>query len=425
MQPENDIPARLARYTVTRHARDLWPDVSASAFRAAQREMVRVTARVLADAPSPVRLELPRGADARALGVAASAAGMGPLLGFWSATGRVDAQQSVRELLAQHLDHGRQRAARLRQELERILVPFADRGIEVLVLKGTDTSYRYFPEPGTRPSSDLDLLVAPQDVAAARSVLQNLGFAEEGPGHGDRYRSTWTPPGGDGIRSLELAHADNPWSVDLHVSLDREMFPDRPMTFGTPPPTPGPRDGEIWQEFSRPVWVLREPLLLAYLAAHTSSHFYAITLVRLVELVLVARRDFAGDDWRAFADFVRRTATGRFVFPALYLAERLAPGTMDALTLEEVEAAAPLWLRTRVRATTPASAQRLHPYPFGERFLWATTLAELLLELAWPHEQDGGRGGEGSRRVSPRQILGVYWQRIRKRFLRFVRNRVP
>src|SRR5947209_7172803 len=110
MQPENDdIPARLARYAVTRDARDLWPEVSASAFRAVQREMARVTAAVLAGAPSPVRLELPGDADTRALGVAASVAGMGPLLGFWCATGRVDAQQSVRELLAQHLDHGRQR----------------------------------------------------------------------------------------------------------------------------------------------------------------------------------------------------------------------------------------------------------------------------------------------------------------------------
>src|SRR5207247_4628839 len=135
--------------------RDLWPEVSASVFQAAQQEMVRVTAAVLAGAPSPVRLELPRGADTRALGVAASAAGMGPLLGFWCETGRIDAQQSVRDLLAQHLDHGRRRAARLRLELERILVPFAERGIEVLVLKGTDTAYRYFPEPEPRPSADL------------------------------------------------------------------------------------------------------------------------------------------------------------------------------------------------------------------------------------------------------------------------------
>src|SRR5438552_18445553 len=109
---------------------------------------------------------------------------MGPLLGFWCATGRVDAQQSVLDLLARHLDHGRQRAARLRRELERILGPLADRGIEVLVLQGTDTSYRYFPEPGTRRTSDLDLLVSPHDVAAARTVLRVLGVGDGGPAHG-------------------------------------------------------------------------------------------------------------------------------------------------------------------------------------------------------------------------------------------------
>src|ERR1041385_5817230 len=166
MEPQIDIPARLARYAVSADARDLWPEVSASAFRAAQREIARVSAAVLAGAPSPVRLELPRDGDTRALGVAASAAGMGPLLGVWCEIGRVDAQQSVFDLLARHLEHGRRRAARLRLELERILVPFAERGIDVVVLKGTDTAYRYFPEPGTRPSQDLDLLVAPPASAA-------------------------------------------------------------------------------------------------------------------------------------------------------------------------------------------------------------------------------------------------------------------
>src|SRR5438552_15637997 len=144
MQSENDIPARLARNAVTRDARDLWPEGSASAFRAPQREMARGTARVLAGAPSPVRLELPRDADTRALGVAASAAGMGPLLGFWCATGRVDGQQSLLDLLARHLYHGRQRAARLRRDLERVLVASVDCGVRVLVLKGLEYFYRYF-----------------------------------------------------------------------------------------------------------------------------------------------------------------------------------------------------------------------------------------------------------------------------------------
>ena len=418
MQLQVDVATRLARYTATLDARDLWPELNVSAFRAAQAEIARVTAAVLSGTSGPVRLELPADGGTRALGAAVSAAGMGPLLGFWCKAGWIEAWPPVLDLLTQHLEHGHRRAARLRQEFERILVPFANRGIEVLVLKGTDTAYRYFPEPGTRPTTDIDILVMPHDLQAAQRTLRDLGFAEARGG--DRYRTTWIPPTVGVVRSLELAHADNPWSLDLHVSLDRSLFPGLTMTFGHPGPEA--REGEVWRQFSRPVRVLPAPLLLNYLAAHTSSHFYSMTLIRLVELVLVARRDFGAraDRWRAFRDVVRRSATGRFVFPALYLTERLAPGAIDALVLDEIVATASPRLLRLVHAMTPASAQRLHPYPFGERFIWATSLKEVLgslAELAWPRQ--------GDRPASPRQALGIQWRRIRKGFLRIVGTRIP
>src|SRR5229473_50843 len=134
-QPD-EINARLARYAATLDARDLWPEVTASAFRAAQTEVARVVAAVLAGGPSPVPLRLPPEADARALGVAASAAGIGPLLGYWCSMGRIAADPPVAGQLATHLEHGRRRAARLRLELEHVLVPLAERGIEVFVLRG-------------------------------------------------------------------------------------------------------------------------------------------------------------------------------------------------------------------------------------------------------------------------------------------------
>ena len=127
-----------------------------------------MTAAVLAGATSPIPLLLRPRSDARALGIAASAAGIGPLLGLWCETGRVGAQPEVQDLVATHLDHGRRRAARMREELDRLLVPLADRGVEVFVLKGTHTGYRYFPEPGTRPGADIDLLVSREDEPAAR-----------------------------------------------------------------------------------------------------------------------------------------------------------------------------------------------------------------------------------------------------------------
>ena len=114
---------------------------------------------------------------------------------------------------------------------------------------------------------------------------------------------------------------------------------------------------------------------------------------------------------------VRRTRIGRFVFPALALAERLTPGSVDPLVLGEIVAAAPPRLRRLVRHVTPASAQRLHPYPSGEAFIWLASLKDVLAflaYLAWP-QVDGAR-------PSPHQVLSIQWQRIRKRLFRLLRT---
>jgi putative nucleotidyltransferase-like protein len=402
------MDARLARFVETRNARDLWPDVSVTAFRAAEQEVARVATAALGDVPGPVALRCPPGTGVRALGVAAFAGGMGALVGHWCETGRVFAEPAVGALFAVHLDHGRRRAARLREGLDRLLVPLAERGIEVFVLKGMHTGHSYFAEPGARTMADVDLLVQPGDWQATREVLGALGFVDVPvPGHPEQ--STWTARGAGPVRSLELTHAESPWSFDLHRSLDRAPFEGLRTNLGSP----APADGDVWSEFCRPVRVLRQPLQLAYLAVHASSHFYSIMQVRLVELILVARSDFAGrpDRWRALDQFVARTGTGRFVFPALDLAERLVPGTIDPLVLGHVAAAAPRRLRRLVRTTTPASAQQLHPFPgLRERFVWVASLKEALAALAWL--------------VRPRRGE-TQWRRMRRAVRRIVRARLP
>jgi Uncharacterised nucleotidyltransferase len=409
METQEIVNVRLAHYAVTLDARDLWPDVRVAAFQSAQAELARVTAAVLSDTLRPVRLELPPQSDPRAVGVAASAAGIGPLLGLWCETGRVNAPHAVADLVATHLDHGRRRAARLRHELDRLLVALDERQVQVLVLKGMDTGRRYFPEPGTRPVADIDLLVSPADLRQARAALAGLGYVETPSTQ--PHRSHWTPPSVGPVRSLEFTHADDPWSLDLHTSLDRRQFGGVTMVLAGCDLS----SGEVLEEYARPVRVLPQPQLLAYLALHTSSHFYSMSLLRLVELVLVVRRDYAGrpDRWSAFRELVRRTGAGRFVFPALTLADRLAPGTIDPLVLAELAAAAPARLRQRVQELTPASAQQLHPYPLRELFVWATSLREIigeLVEVAWPHE--------GDRLASPRQALNVNWRRFQLRWWR-------
>jgi hypothetical protein len=299
--------------------------------------------------------------DAQALNAAAFAGGMGPLIGYWCETGCVAADLETAERFAAALDHGRRRAARMRQALEGIITLLADRGIDAVVLNSAHTRHRYFVDPGTRTSADIDLLMRPSDRPAARGALHDLGYRKASPAARSR-QSRWTLPDGSGPpRSLDFAHAHDPWSVHLHETLDRRAFGGKRSTLGTPDPSAG----ELWHEFTHPVRVLAQPLLLAHLALRTSCHFPAIMLVRFVELALVCRRDFADnpDAWRAFDDFVARRRTGRFMLPALDLTERLVPGSIDPEVREHVVAATSGRLRRLVGTTTPAAALHMHPLP--------------------------------------------------------------
>jgi len=354
LDQQGEIRSRLARFAETRDARDVWPDVSVSSFRAAQKAVARATTAVLSDAARPIPLRPTADADARALGVAAYTGGIGPLLGYWCESERLAAHPAVAGQLATALDHGRRRAARMRQALEAVVAGLAERGIDVCVLRSAHTRQRYFRDPGTRTSADIDLLVRPNDWDAAGSTLRGAGYTEAA--------GRWTPPGVPAVpRSLDFAHADDPWSVHLHRTLD-------PPSAARPQPTldtPDLSACEPWDELGSHARVLPQPLLLAHLAVRTSSHFGAIMLVRLVELVLVVRRDFMRrpDAWLAFDELVARTGTGSVVFPALELAEQLAPGTVAAKVRDRLAAAVPVRLRRLVRGATPATALQMHPLP--------------------------------------------------------------
>jgi len=49
-------------------------------------------------------------------------------------------------------------------------------GVEVLVLRGLAMAYLYFPDPGTCPEQELELLIRPEQRTLALQVLQQLGW---------------------------------------------------------------------------------------------------------------------------------------------------------------------------------------------------------------------------------------------------------
>ena len=382
------------------HPGFVWPEVSVDAWRAALREIEEVAREVLGGGRA--RLEPRDPPELRALGVAAFTSGTGPLLGWWIDSGAVSAGGSVASLLRLHLAHGRARAERSQAALVRAAEALAEAGIRPLVIKGGHTGRVHFPEPGTRPAADVDLVVGPERFAEAEGALAAAGFTPTGR-QLRPLKSDWLAPGSsDAPRSLEVAHAESQYALDLHSVLDRNFFGVR--TVGLPGARTRPAP-----ELGAPVDVLEQPALLALLALHASEGLHGLTLVRLVELALVARRDRASGalDGGNLLRLLDRAGARRFVYPALVLTEKLAPGTFEPALLEAVTYAATPRMRRVVEGLRPADAHRPEELSLRDRFMWCDGPADHLrraLHMLLP--APAGR--------SPGKLAAIYGERVRR-----------
>ncbi|MCY2988520.1 MAG: nucleotidyltransferase family protein [Planctomycetota bacterium] len=383
--------------------RALWPHLPASSIRLAQARLASVTKSVLNPSATTPVMEVADAAELAATGVAAFLCGVGPLLGYWIEHGQLRAQQPVARLLAEHLRQGRLRAAMLEEHLVQLLRDFRGRNITPIVLKGMVTARRYFPEPGTRPASDIDLLIDPHQLPVAKHVLRQAAFVE----HSRSWKSTtWLLPEMSGtVRSLELDHAENPWSVDLHTSVDYQYFRGVWARFGELPWTNVGLDEVGGQELH----CLTQPLLSAYLAQHASLHINHLRLIRIVELVAVLRRDLARGtlEWDALSRLLTRASLWRFVYPALESTERLSPGLLDPKFRRKLQAAATPYSR---RVVERAAANGWGGWSshwldrVEEKLAWSQGPRELamnLLELVLPSG------------VPVSQVLAVHARRVR------------
>lgn len=351
----------------------LWPEVPVERWTIAMRHISKAAADVLAGGTA----HLP-GGDHMALSLACYTSGVGPLLGWWLENGLLDASAATGQLLQLHLQHARERARFTDAQSRRIVGCLASSGASPIVLKGGHTAHEYFPEPATRPASDLDLLVHADHQKNAEAAFSKAGLQCVSRG---RFESTWTPAGSArDPRSLWLVRADDPWSVDLHHSLDLAAGPGAPalrLDSAEPFSSSGrcaldPRAG-----------ALRRPLLLLHLAVHASGGLHSLTLLRMIEIVLVVRRNF-GDDaaaWDEFADMAVAANGLGLAFPALSMCERLAPGTIPTAVLKASAKLAPRRARQIVENLDPATAQRVDRNSVAEHFMWVSGLRALLCQL--------------------------------------------
>ncbi len=364
--------------------RFLWPQVDEPARLAALGKIEQTVSAALRGDMPPGPLGDADGRDAEAIDVAAFASSTGPLLGLWVETGRVTASPAVGAVLARHLAHSRGRAVRMERGVADVVDIFASRGIDCTIFKGFYTARRYYPEPGARPMSDVDVWVDPVALPNAERALDRAGWTKGATQHRP-YKRDWYPPGADRrVRALTYAHAWDPWRIEIHGSLARVFAPGRLAQFARQP-----GDDEPWTVAGRPVRALAQPLLLAHLAAHAAEEAQLARLLRVIEIVLVAQQDTATRRlvWSDFLSFVRATDTAAFVFPSLALAERLVPGSIDAAVLAACAAAAGPRVRAYVERATPSGHARLERVALGEKFLWTRGVigaARRVAALVWP-----------------------------------------
>jgi hypothetical protein len=287
--------------------------------------------------------------------------------------------------------------------IEREVLPAIDallaRGLAPVALKGLHTARAYFEEPGARRMADVDLLVPPDRVPDAERALCAAGFEARGESHRP-YKRDWIGPGVDAREhSVALAHERSRWTLELHASLDRTFHP------GAVARLDGDRAPVVRLDVAgRPLLALAPVPLLVTLTCHCSQELDGSRLLRLVEIVRVARGGVgprggaAAVDWDAVLALLRRTEAARYAYPALALAERLAPGAVDRRVLALGRRESTWAARHTVARLAPAGGS-LEERGVVRQLMWTrgtVAVAQRVLRTLWPasflRPQDVGDG---------------------------------
>ena len=374
---EEDAAALAARFDWARrqgHPRYLWPEVPMAHWRMALRSIERAVTGLLAERPAT--LELPGGMNVQALGIAAYTSGLGPWLGHACLNGRLHTSAAVADLLEAHLTHNRQRSDRLQAELGRVIALLNNAGAQPVLLKSAHTMFEYFEEPALRPCTDLDIAAAPGTFDRAAEILRGAGYTADTRQRWPR-RCDFIPPGAPrSLRSLQLVHADNPYTVEIHATIDRVFHGVRTVRIPA---------HALTTEGARPDTQVLHPVWLAvYLALHAAEELYHLQLLRLVELHAVLRDDFTDSAaWAELARVVEALDVARFVYPGFELVERLHSGIMPRWLLERWSQQCPVRVRRTLQVDFVSDLQRLETLSAAQRFLWVSRPVEAGRRLAF------------------------------------------
>ncbi|OGO31814.1 MAG: hypothetical protein A2Z29_08420 [Chloroflexi bacterium RBG_16_56_11] len=187
----------------------------------------------------------------------------------------------------------------LSNELTRLLAAFGKNNVPAIVLKGTTLAEELYGNLALRTASDMDILVPPENIDTAGSLLQQLGYQQR------VSPQDWDHPFHE---APFVRQARRPLMVELHRNLDNENLVVIPRQ-------------RIWGRAvtvriqGAPVTVLSPEDNLLFLADHLSKHSTRL-LMLLSDIAELLKKYRETLDW----DYVIRSAREWNVAPAAHFA---------------------------------------------------------------------------------------------------------
>ncbi|HEY8520471.1 MAG TPA: nucleotidyltransferase family protein [Gammaproteobacteria bacterium] len=269
--------------------------------------------------------------------------------------------------LVEQREQAARREARIDELVARLDEAMRTAGVACVALKGAALRALGLYRPGERPMGDVDLLVRPDDRAAAIAAIEALGYV---PSYETRRHAVYRARV-QTVASELGEHVDNPLNVELHTAVGEPLplrFADITERVWPPRPQPGLNPYRD------------ENALLLHLVLHAAGNMAtrSLRLIQLRDIALLAARarDAACAATPAPGDGLERAW---WAYPPLALAARYHPGRIPDDWLREPRRRCPprlrhtadRWTLTDVSLSNP----RIHALP---GIAWARTPFEAL-----------------------------------------------
>jgi hypothetical protein len=234
------------------------------------------------------------------------------------------------------------------REAARLQRGLAAAGIECLILKGVALALTVYPDPALRNFADIDLLVRPQDYAAAGEVAVACGFRCEFP-----------EPDPDCIHQPYVLYCQEDILTDLAplefdpelpprkvadsrhrvvVELHRGLFHDaNGVAYDLPCDSLWDRPQAGTFPDGVPFLHPSPEVMLFHLAAHAADHRFG-RLMFFMDIAAVARQWEGEIDWNLVAALSAEYGMSHHVYRSLELAARAFGASVPPATLETLAA---------------------------------------------------------------------------------------